>query len=230
MIVCHSIGSVKNDSLSVKLQSSQLKVDTISKVFTLVSDTIFLDGTVATPDESGSFDPYEMNGDVIWTVSGNPSVPGASLSASRQQTMPINKPAKWKPTISFSVVASSVLSRNKPGTTSKQESKKSSAGTSGLSWTKTVEICCYEATSCSIKKTCNLPLILTEQTATVTKITDNSSVEAFDGDPVVLVDSKNLRIPDSVGTRGKSSVFYVCVCVYRTGCGSLLNPSAWPYG
>ncbi len=30
--------------------------------------------------------------------------------------------------------------------------------------------------------------------------------EAFDGDPVALLDSDNLRVPDSIGTRGMYSI------------------------
>ena len=51
--------SVKNDSFSVKLRSTQMKIETIGKVFNLEPGTIFLvgeDGSVATPDDDGSFD------------------------------------------------------------------------------------------------------------------------------------------------------------------------------
>ena len=86
---------------------------------------------------------------------------------------------------------------------SKHESKKASGGGGpGQSWTETVEICCYELSSACIKKTFNLPLTLNENTATVTRIADITSAEAFEGDAVVLLDSENLQIPDSVGTRG----------------------------
>lgn len=55
---------------------------------------------------------------------------------------------------------------------------------------------CRSATSACIKKKFNLPLTLNENTATVTRIADITSTEAFKGDAVVLLDS------DSVGTRG----------------------------
>ena len=54
----------------------------------------------------------------------------------------------------------------------------------------------------AIKKTFNLPLTLTEQTS-VSGVADFASAEAFGGEPVVILDSENLWIPDSIGTRGK---------------------------
>ncbi len=45
-------------------------------------------------------------------------------------------------------------------------------------------------------------MILTEQTATVPRLADITSAEAFDGDLVALLDSDNLRVPDSIGIRG----------------------------
>ena len=59
----------------------------------------------------------------------------------------------------------------------------------------------------AIKKTFNLPLTLTEQTSSVSGVADIASAEAFGGEPVVILDSENLRIPDSIGTRGKP-----CIC------------------
>ena len=65
-----------------------------------------------------------------------------------------------------------------------------------------MEVCCYDSSSGCIKKTFNLPLTLNESTASVTKVADIASAETFEGDAVVLLDSENLQIPDSVGTRG----------------------------
>lgn len=103
---------VKNDSLCVKLRPSQMTVKTIGKVFNLLSGTIFLvgeDGSVATPDEEdGSFNTFEMNCDVIWNVSGSPSVNRGNHAScsyslpSRQQV----KPSKWRPSSASSVIAS----------------------------------------------------------------------------------------------------------------------------
>ena len=68
----------KNDSgsLSVKLWSTQMTVETLENVFNVVSATIFLvgeDGTVATPDDAGTFDTFEMSCNIARTVCGRPS-------------------------------------------------------------------------------------------------------------------------------------------------------------
>ena len=203
--------SVKNDSLSVKLRSTQMTVETLGKVFNFVSATIFLvgdDGSVATPCEDGTFDTFEMNCDVVWTVCGSSSLtregPGGSTSSSINRQQNKAGSGKWRPSVGSSIVAASSTATPAVGSrTSKHESKKPSGGGGpGQSWTKTVEICCYELSSSCIKKTFNLPLTLNENTATVTRIADITSAEAFEGDAVVLLDSENLRIPDSVGTRG----------------------------
>ena len=65
-----------------------------------------------------------------------------------------------------------------------------------------MEICCYDSETASLKKAFNLPLMLREQTATINNIADMTSAEAFEGESVVLLDADNLRIPDSIGTRG----------------------------
>ena len=56
----------------------------------------------------------------------------------------------------------------------------------------------FDSTDTIIKKTFNLPLTLTEQTSSVTGVGDIASAEAFGGDSVVILDSENLRIPDSI--------------------------------
>ena len=178
-----------------------MTVETIGKVFNL--ESIFLvgeDGTVATPDENGSFDTFEMGSEVVWTVSGKPihrGDPGSSSISfpSSQQT---TTGGRWKPSCGSSVAA---ISSKKSSKYRETIPKKALPG-GGLSWTKTVEVCCYDPSSSSIKKTFNLPIILTKQTATVPRLADIASAEAFDGDPVALLDSDNLRVPDSVGTRG----------------------------
>ena len=61
---------------SLSSYGRQMTVETLKKVFN-VSATVFLvgeDKTVATPDEDGTIDTFEMNCDVVWTVSGSPSV------------------------------------------------------------------------------------------------------------------------------------------------------------
>ena len=205
--------SLRNDKLSVKLRESQMSASTIGKIFNVFPQSIVLigdDGSVATPDASGEFSCLDLSYETSWTVNGDPSKPddgskcrpGSSgvLYAYQQPALSslpgtsgghmISK--KWKPSTSLS------LTRNKPPGVAKQEGKKSAP-----SWTKTLEICSYDPLEAVFKKTFNLPLTLTEETSTVNKVADLASAEAFGGDAVIILDSDNLRIPDSAGTRGE---------------------------
>lgn len=49
------------------------------------------------------------------------------------------------------------------------------------------------------------PITLVEDTAAVKKVAARISSEAFEGAPVVLLNSKNLPIPDVEGTQGGSN-------------------------
>lgn len=185
--------TVKNDTTTVKLRSAQLNADTLSRIFNVDPDTVFLvgeDGTVAFPDSERTFDTMEMDCEV-WTVNGN----GRSFPTDASTSNPAPpKQKKWKPSIQSSLTpcGSGRLGKQKPESTKK----------GSTSWTKTVEVCCYDKSTSTVTKTFNLPLTLTEQSASVNKIADLTSAEAFDGDAVVVIDADNLRIPDSVGTRG----------------------------
>lgn len=50
------------------------------------------------------------------------------------------------------------------------------------------------------------PITLVEDTAAVKKVAACISSEAFEGAPVVLLNSKNLPIPDVEGTQGGSRI------------------------
>lgn len=197
--------SVKNDSFSVRLRPTQMSVDTLAKIFSLSTSSIFLvadDGAVATSDDDGSFNTYEMSTDVCWIVNGHGSSSSSSSACGQQAKL-----EKWRPATQVYVQDRRVLSLKKSSSFSKPE-KKGSGSTGTGSWTKTVEVCVFDICSSTIKKTFNLPLTLTESTASVTKISDITSAEAFDGDCVVLLDSENLRIPDNIGTRGMLSSLF----------------------
>ena len=184
-----------------------MNAETISKIFNVFPHSIVLvgdDGTVATPNEDGDFSLYQMSSDITWSLNGDSSkptenvIPRPSTSYAYQQPMRASDvydtaKSKWKP--------SGMFAHHKPPGVTKQESKKS---VHGISWTKTVEICRFDSTDMTIKKTFNLPLTLT-----VTGVGDIASAEAFGGDPVVILDSENLRIPDSIGTRGKYNNYII---------------------
>ena len=57
-----------------------------------------------------------------------------------------------------------------------------------------------------IKKTFNLPINLSEKGSTVSGVAAVVASEAFEEEPVVLLDADNLVIPDSGGTRGMLSL------------------------
>ena len=137
---------VKNDSISVKLRSAQLKVDTIGKIFNVNPDSsLFLvgdDGTVAFPGEDGSFDSYDMENNIDWTVNGTRCEQSTSNHSTFQTPSGSVKARKWKPSLPSSLTPSSSTagpssSRLWPNKQLRQESKKLPS----QSWTKTVEIC-----------------------------------------------------------------------------------------
>lgn len=201
--------SLRNEKLSVKLRDTQMTAATIAKIFNVFPQSIVLvgaDGTVATPDSNGDFSFLELSCETSWTVNGDPSKvddshklqrPSSSYAYQQPQNTEASK-TKWKPG-AFSA------NRHKPPGVTKQEGTGSGRRPSS-SWTKTVEVCTYDVHDSSFKKTFNLPLTLTDDTSTVNKVADLASAEAFGGDSVVILDSDNLRIPDSAGTRGKSTL------------------------
>ncbi len=106
----------------------------------LILESIFLeDGTVATPEEDGSFDTYEMRYAVNWTVSSNPTHRRDPGTSSQHTTAG----GKWKCAWGLSVAP---MSRKKLSLKHRDTlPKKALPGSGGaLSTTKTVEVCCYD--------------------------------------------------------------------------------------
>jgi hypothetical protein len=195
-----------------------MRIATLGKIFNIFPQSLFLvgsNGTVATPDEEGDFDTYDMSRDAEWTVSGDSSKPSATDLPSRSTNSPYayqsqqpeasqpstskyakagSKAAKWRPSLSLSMM------RNKPPGVAKQEglSRKPGKG-HGEAWTKTIEICTYDDSTYAMRKTLNLPITLSEKTASVNRVAE---IVSFEGEEVVLLDSDNLKIPDRAGTRG----------------------------
>ena len=189
--------SLTKDNLSLKLRPTQMSMSTIGIVFNV--EDVFLvgdDGSVATPDEGGLFNTYDLDTEKTYTVHGTPVTPKSNHSTQAV--------TKWKPGCSISLVHA------QPSIHKKTSFKKVSMPLESL-WTKAVEIICGdEASIDAIKKTCNLPIRLTETTANVPKVADIVAGEAFfNGESVVVLDCDNLRIPDTNGTRGTSCKFSV---------------------
>ena len=196
-------------------------------IFNIFPQSLFLvgsDGTVATPDEDGDFDSFDMS-HVEWMVCGDspkavgnysldmPAVSTTSPYAyqshhsSEPCTSKIVESGKWKPSLSLS------LMRNKPPGVMKQGQCRKSGKGHGEAWTKTTEICKYDQEENAIKKTLNLPITLNEMTVSVSGVGEIVSTESFEGEEVIL-DSDNLKIPDSAGTRGKLYLDYVSDVLY----------------
>ena len=77
----YKLYTVERDGKTVKLKSSQLTVQILSKIFGLFPDSILLlsdDGYVETADSDGRF--HDVDDLPHWTVSGDPLKPPASSS------------------------------------------------------------------------------------------------------------------------------------------------------
>ena len=69
-------------------------------------------------------------------------------------------------------------------------------------FTKKIDICRWSGLGSGWEKVSNLPLTLTEATATVSNVADTVSDEAFEGNSVLLLDADYLKMMDTANTRG----------------------------
>lgn len=170
----------------VCMRSSQLNARAVSRVFNLFPQTVFLsadDGSVELPDEDGSFNVDNMDASQVWTCNGDSAKPAITLN---QWLCPVSSGSQYWP-------EERPLIKRRFG----QSKRRCSCGSE---WIKRIEICDLEGSV--LKKIFNLSVSLTEQSATVSSIAEFVSEEAFNGAAVVLLDSENLEIPDTIGTRG----------------------------
>ena len=82
--------SVKVQTLSVRLRCTQMTTETMSKIFNVFPQSVVLvgdNGTVATPDEDGSFCVYEMSTDVEWSVNGDRSRPSENQNVASTRSI-----------------------------------------------------------------------------------------------------------------------------------------------
>ncbi len=201
----------------VKMKDSQLSTKWIGKVFGLYPDSIILvgdDDTIEIPDEYGSFTglkrftDYEVQGDST-KLPISPSGSGSSQHA----FVPIPKRGKdiivstarsgdsgkrWNPLS---------LSRGKtnkpPGVTMSDNKVKQ------VICQKTMEIHAFKDSCQAVEKVLNYPLELTTATANISSVSEILSTEVFNGEPCVLLDVDNLKIPDSSTTRGTEILLIV---------------------
>ena len=145
---------------SVKFRDSQLNTETLGKIFNLFPQSIFLiadDGSVATPDsQTGEFDTYDINCDIVWTINGDSTKPGSAATGqvgeifgkpgtsyayqqpSTEAGPSSSRKRKWKPRYTSAVLKSAGY---KPPGATKPESSKKPGRQVGETWTKTIEIC-----------------------------------------------------------------------------------------
>ena len=147
-----------------------------------------------------------MEGDSRDPSRNKPGCSSSSLVATQQLAyQPPDKRRKgakgsksWTP--AFSTTQSIV---NKPPGVSQQEKQQSGSSLPGAEekeFVRKIEICKLEGNT--LKKIHNIPLTLTENTATVPYISDAIAIDAFKGESTVLLDADRLKILDTPGTRG----------------------------
>ena len=182
----------------VRLRPCQMQATVLGKIFGLYPQSIVLiaeDGTVATPSGKGGFDTEVLDDTVAWACQGNSCKPIGTVKnvhayqpTDSLRSKRSNK--KWTP------LYNSQLLRKPPGVAA-QEGARACQETQ---WSKTVDVCAWDGVKCDWK-ICNLPLALSDSSASIDGVSRLVSSEAFDGCPVVLLDADNLKIPDSAGTK-----------------------------
>ena len=170
----------------------------------LVSD----DGYVETPDDDGNF--CDIDDLAVWTVAGDSTKPRPSQADSHSLTPYAYQPPpggkrgrgrKWTPAFN-----TALFQRQKPPGVRAQESDRagpSSADPLQLEWRKNIEVCKWSERERQWKKVSNLPLLLTEVTANLQRVSQMVATDAFCGESTLLLDVDYLKIPDIASTRGK---------------------------
>ena len=201
----------------VRIQSGQLNARSIGRVFNVFPQSVFLvadDGSVI-PDEDGNLNVDNMDASFVWTCDGDSSRPaesaaGTSLYGSPFAYQPLEASMaiterktrnRWAPKFNTSMLRAQNSGQHA------NEAKQWVDSLVDLTWTKNIEICSFEGSD--VKKLFTLPISLTEKSASVSSVSKFVSQEGFEGHAVVLLDSENLKIPDTFGTCGKIS----CSCL-----------------
>jgi hypothetical protein len=207
--------TVVHDGVTRKIRGKRnATAHKLAQIFHLHPQTITLtseDGFAEVPNTSGDFDDiyegtYTVEGDSRDPSRSKPGCSSSSLVATQQLAyQPPDKKRKvakgsksWTPV--FSTTQSLV---NKPPGVSRQEKQQSGSSLPGAEekeFVRKIEICKLEGSI--LKKIHNIPMTLTENTATVPYISDAIAMDAFKGESTVLLDADRLKILDTTGTRG----------------------------
>lgn len=212
--------TVEKDGKTIKLKETQLTVQILSKIFGLYPESILLlsdDGYVEAPNDDGRF--IDVDDLPIWSVSGEAVRPVQSSSGSALYQPPTTSRGSsrrgrgrircWTPATTYTPPGGT---RKPPGVRAQEEQFET---TVGREWRKYIEVCRWNERENQWKKVTNLPLEMTEATASVPHVTQMVAEDVFAGDETVLVDTDYLKIPDTSATTGEKSVFSCCICMHQ---------------
>ena len=215
----YKLYTVERDGKTLKLKSSQLTVQILSKIFGLFPESILLlsnDGYVETADPDGRF--HDVDDLSHWTVSGDslkPPAGGASVDSQGPSGLnpfsyPVKPPiaakrgrgkARWTPQFTTTLLGQR---RKPPGVRTQEGESESEYGVPAppQEWRKYVEVCKWSEQEKSWKKVSNLPVVVSEASANVKRVAEIVGEDVFNGDETVLLDIDYLKIPDTPSTRG----------------------------
>lgn len=118
-------------------------------------------------------------------------------------------PAQWIPQCTTSYLPSLRVGTSHPPGVVAQETRSDNvpSGTPDPiadegEFTIKIDICQRSSLGSGWEKVSNLPLTLTEATATVSNVADTVSDEAFEGNSVLLLNADYLKVMDTASTRG----------------------------
>ena len=199
----------------------QLATNVLGKIFDIFPEMIILigdDGFVATANSKGLFE--DLDDVPIWTCQGTSCKPSTeSISTAFPYQAPVAKrggkgkgkgraPAQWNPQYTTSYLPSLRVGTSRPPGVVAQETRSDNVP-SGIpdpiadrEFTKKIDICRWSGLGSGWEKVSNLPLTLTEATATVSNVADTVSDEAFEGNSVLLLDADYLKVMGTASTRG----------------------------
>ena len=184
----------------VRMRPAQVNARAIGLVFNLFPESVLLvadDGSVELPDDDGCFQMETMDSSMVWTCDGDSSKSAHQGSQWQQQGESQLGPSgfqyAYQPTDEQESMDRQLRQCQKCNRTEPRLAL-------DPTWIKKVEICTLQGSQ--LKKWFNLTILLTESSATVGNVAECVSEEAFDGDEVILLDSGNTLIGDSIVTRG----------------------------
>ena len=186
--------TLKMGSKRYKLRRQQLTTAVIARLFGLSAEAIFLtsdDGDMETPSSDGDF--FHIDDLLAWTVNQTPGEGSRKQLQSSTQRSLLGVTSFYQP--SSLSQGGSFANKWQPKAVA---GAKSSRGSS--SWQRNIEI--YTLHDGKPKHVYTHPITQDENTANVSSVRATISNEAFQEQPVTLLDVKNKVVPDVNGTKG----------------------------